>query len=196
MLTRIVDLLPHHHKRIRQVAQLLISGFENHWPGYWTDLERGLAEVTESFVEERISRVAVDERGDALGWIGGMSQYEGHVWELHPIVVDPDCQGQGIGRALVTDLEEQVRRRGGLTILLGSDDEDDMTTLAGIDLYPDPLVHLTQLENRRGHPFEFYKKLGYSVVGVVPDANGWGKPDILMAKRLEPWPDAAPSSRQ
>ncbi len=31
---------------------------------------------------------------------------------------------------------------------------------------------------------EFYQKVGYTVVGVVPDANGLGKPDILMAKRI------------
>jgi aminoglycoside 6'-N-acetyltransferase I len=30
-----------------------------------------------------------------------------------------------------------------------------------------------------------YGKVGYYVVGVVPDANGFGKPDILMAKRLD-----------
>jgi aminoglycoside 6'-N-acetyltransferase I len=35
-----------------------------------------------------------------------------------------------------------------------------------------------------GHPFAFYQKLGYEVVGVIPDANGFGKPDILMAKRI------------
>lgn len=188
MIARIVDLLPHHKRRIRQAAQLLVAGFEDHFPGYWTDLDEGLEEVMESFARDRISRVAVDERGNVLGWIGGIEQYDGHVWELHPLVVDPACQGQGIGRALVDDFEEQVRRRGGLTILLGSDDEDDMTTLAAIDLYPDPLVHLAQIENRRGHPFEFYQKLGYSIVGVVPDANGWGKPDILMAKRVAPGP--------
>ena len=37
--------------------------------------------------------------------------------------------------ALVLAFEEQVRQRGGLTILLGSDDQDDMTSLAGVDLY-------------------------------------------------------------
>jgi aminoglycoside 6'-N-acetyltransferase I len=34
------------------------------------------------------------------------------------------------------------------------------------------------------HPYEFYQKLGYVIVGVIPDANGPGKPDILMAKSL------------
>ena len=60
-----------------------------------------------------------------LGWIGGIRQYDGNVWELHPLVVKPSYQGQGIGRALVTDLEEQVRQRGGLTLWLGTDDEDE-----------------------------------------------------------------------
>jgi hypothetical protein len=36
----------------------------------------------------------------------------------------------------------------------------------------------------RGHPFEFYQKCGFVIVGVVPDANGYSKPDILMAKRV------------
>ncbi len=188
---KIVDLRPHHTARIRQIARLLIIGFEEHWPGYWTDLDTGIAEVLESFASDRISRVALDERGNVLGWIGGISEYDGHVWELHPLVVDPSCQRQGIGRALVADFEEQVRQRGGLTIMLGSDDEDDMTTLAGIDLYPDPLAHLAQIQNRRGHPFEFYQKLGYAIVGVVPDANGWGKPDIIMAKRVGERPEGA-----
>ena len=59
-----------------------------------------------------------------------------------------------------------------------------MTSLAGVDLYPDPLVHLARLEDVKGHPFRFYLLQGYSVVGVIPDANGPGKPDILLAKRL------------
>ena len=91
---------------------------------------------------------------------------------------------QGIGRALVADLEAQVRSRGGLTIWLGTDDEDFMTSLAGRDLYPNVLEHLANIRNRRGHPYEFYQKVGFVIVGVLPDANGPGKPDIFMAKPL------------
>ena len=53
-----------------------------------------------------------------------------------------------------------------------------------MDLYPTVLEKLRTLENRDRHPFEFYLKVGYQVVGVIPDANGFGKPDILMAKRI------------
>lgn len=186
---RILDLRPHHSARIRQAAKLLVEGFREHWPEAWPDLDDALAEVIEALGENRICRVAVDDRGKVLGWIGGISEYDGHAWELHPLVVDPSVQGQGIGRALVADLEEQVRQRGGLTIYLGTDDENEMTSLAGLDLYPDPLSHLARIQNRRRHPFEFYQKLGYALSGVIPDANGWGKPDILMTKRVGSSPE-------
>ena len=45
------------------------------------------------------------------------------------------------------------------------------------------LEHLARIENLRGHPYEFYQRLGFSIVGAMPDANGFGKPDIYMAKR-------------
>ena len=64
------------------------------------------------------------------------------------------------------------------------DDEDYQTSLSGIDLYPTPFEHLARIRNVRGHPYEFYLKVGFSLVGVLPDANGPGKPDIFMAKRL------------
>jgi len=72
-----------------------------------------LEEVRESFGEGRISRVAVDDSGTVLGWIGETTSYGGNVWELHPLVVRPDLQRQGIGSALVADLEARVRERGG-----------------------------------------------------------------------------------
>ena len=78
----------------------------------------------------------------------------------------------------------QVRQRGGLTLMLGSDDETDMTTLSGVELYPDVWPHVANIRNLRSHPYEFYQKCGFVIVGVVPDANGLGKPDILMAKRV------------
>ncbi|HMQ51785.1 MAG TPA: GNAT family N-acetyltransferase [Anaerolineae bacterium] len=181
----IIDLSSGPPTAIRQAAQLLVEGFKDNWPQAWPDLEAALAEVHESLGQDRISRAAIDPDGTVLGWIGGIRQYEGHVWELHPLVVRPDRQGQGLGRALVLDLEAQVRQAGGLTLWLGTDDENDQTSLSGVDLYPDPLIHLARIQNRRGHPYEFYQKLGFVIVGVMPDANGPGKPDIFMAKSLQ-----------
>ncbi len=138
----------------------------------------------ESFGPGHISRVAIVEDGTVPGWIGGISQYGGRVWELHPLVVCVSHREQGIGRALVADLEERVKERGGLTITLGADDEFDQTTLSGINLFPNVWEHLAHIRNLKRHPCEFYQKPGYVIVGVIPDANGPGKPDILMAKSV------------
>ncbi len=179
---QIIDLCPDSLEAIQQAAALLVEGFQEHWPDAWPDLDSALEEVQESFGADRISRIAVDDAGTVLGWIGGIQQYNGNVWELHPLVVRSDCRGKGVGRSLVADLEERVRERGGLTLWLGTDDEDNMTTLAGVNLYPNVFEHIATVKNLRGHPYEFYQKCGFVIVGVVPDANGPGKPDIYMAK--------------
>ncbi|GAC1350977.1 MAG: aminoglycoside N-acetyltransferase AAC(6')-Ii [Ktedonobacteraceae bacterium] len=180
----ITDLRPDDESAIEQVAALLVEGFAVHYPEAWPDMAAALEEVRESFDGDRISRVALDETGRAVGWIGGIPQYRGRVWELHPLVVSVHHQGQGIGRALVADLEAQVKKRGGLTITLGTDDEDDQTTLSGINLFPNIFEHVARIKNLRRHPYEFYQKQGYMIVGVMPEANGLGKPDILMAKSI------------
>lgn len=167
-----------------RAAELLIEGFREHWPDAWPDLASARDEVREALEPGKLCRAAIDEDGKLLGWVGGISGYDGNVWELHPLVVDPAHQGQGVGRALVQDLEEQVRERGGLTLWVGSDDEDGMTSLAHVDLYADLPGQLARVQNLKGHPFEFYQKCGFVIAGVVPDANGRGKPDILMAKRV------------
>ena len=181
---KIIDLTPDRNDLVEQIARMLVDSFREHWPEAWPDIDSARFEVRQSFAEDRISRVAVDETGNALGWIGGIKQYDGNVWELHPLVVGGDTRGKGVGRVLVQDLEEQVRQRGGLTIWLGTDDEDDQTSLSGANLYPNVWEHLTKIRNLRNHPFEFYQKLGFVIVGVMPDANGRGKPDIYMAKRV------------
>ncbi len=181
---RITNLHPGDEETIQQIAALLVEGFATNWPEYLPDLDSALGEVRKSFNEGRISLVALAEDGTALGWIGGISRYGGHVWELHPLVVAVGQQGKGIGRALVAALEERVRERGGLTITVGSDDVTAQTTLSGVSLLPDVWEHIAHIQNLRRHPYEFYQKLGYIIVGVVPDANGLGKPDILLAKSL------------
>jgi aminoglycoside 6'-N-acetyltransferase I len=172
---------------IEAAAQILVLAFAEHWPKAWPTQAEALEELEEFLAEEeRICRLALNDAGDVVGWIGGISEYDGNAWELHPLAVHPDWQGQGIGAALVRDFEAQVAARGASTIFLGSDDEDNLTSLAGRDLYPDVLGAAAQVEAQRGHPLGFYQRMGFAVVGVIPDANGPGKPDILMAKRVMP----------
>jgi len=181
----ITDLTPEDEATVNAVARMMVTGF-THIPGFCMTTEDALKEVRESFAPGRISRVALDEQGRVVGWIGGIEQYHQHAYELHPLVVDPNVRRQGIGRALVADLEERARSRGAVMMYLGTDDEFSATSLSGIDLYPDVLEHARRIRNLKNHPYEFYQKCGYVVVGVMPDANGPGMPDILMAKRLRP----------
>jgi len=181
---QIRDLRADDKEAMDRVAALLMRGFREHNPNGWPTMEAALQEVLESLQPDRISRIAVDGSGRIVGWIGGSKKYQGHVWELHPLVVDPDHQRQGIGTALMRNFERSVKERGGGTIWLGADDEDNMTSISGIDLFPDVLGHLAQIRNLKGHPYEFYLKIGFVIVGVLPDADGPGKPDIFMAKRV------------
>ena len=178
---QITNLCSEDKQKIWDVAHLLLEGFTE----AWNDMDECLREVEETLQEEnRISRVAVNADGKVIGWIAGSSSYGGNVWDIHPLIVHNDYRNKGIGKALVHDFENCVREKGGVTIFLGSDDENDSTTLFGHDLYPEVLDNLKQIQNKKDHPLEFYKKIGFSVVGVLPDANGFGKPDIFMAKRV------------
>jgi len=133
---------------------------------------------------------APPEPPDTYGWlvgiIGALPQYRGRTWELHPLAVRADCRRQGVGRQLVAELERAAAAAGVSTIYLGTDDTEGRTSLADVDLFPGVLARAAAVENRAGHPFAFYQRVGFEVVGVIPDANGPGKPDILMAKRVRP----------
>lgn len=178
---KIIDLKIDDNEHIFQAAELLLECFEFSW----NTLDEAIEEVKESLADDRISRIAIDEHGNLFGWIAGFQDYHGNVWELHPLVVKKRFQRQGIGRLLVEDFERRVAERGGLTVLLGTDDENQSTTLGGADIYPNIYQNMQDVRNLKRHPFEFYQKAGYKIVGVIPDANGIGKPDILMAKRVK-----------
>jgi len=181
---RIIDLTTSALDLVEQAAVLLRDAFRNRTPD-WQDLDSTRQEVLTALEPGKISRVAVDDSGQVLGWIGAIPTYRGLVWELHPIVVAASHRHQGIGRALVEDLERLVVERGGLTLWLGSDDENDETSVSGVDLYADLPGAIRGLKKIRGdHPVEFYLRLGFRVAGLMPDANGRGKPDIYFAKRV------------
>jgi aminoglycoside 6'-N-acetyltransferase I len=170
---------------VRQAAELLVEGFRANWPDAWPRIEDALGELaTFASDDERIAWALLDADENVLGWIGAIRMYGGNVWELHPLVVHPEHRGRGLGRALVEFLAGRARDEGAFTLWVGTDDESEMTTLGGVDLYPGLLDHLRQIRNLKNHPFGFYQKLGFEVAGVVPDANGFGKPDILLALRL------------
>ncbi len=185
---RIEDLPADDPDCIEQTVRVLVDAFR---PIGWPDnLEAAREEVRESLEAGRVSLVARDDAGAVVGWVGGLHDYA-RVWELHPLAVAPARQRRGVGRALVGALEARVTALGGLTLRLGADDEAvpgsgaGRTSLFGVDLYRgEPLKHLLGIRNLGAHPYEFYLACGFAIVGVIPDANGPGEPDILMAKRV------------
>jgi len=184
----IEDLVPSEGDSIQRCAEILVEAFRETTPS-WATIDEALETVRESFegassVASRVARDATSR--EIVGWIGGLSDYDGQVWEVHPLAVAPEHQGRGIGRALLADLERLAAEVGVTTLWLGTDDEDDRTSLGGADPYPDLLATLAAIQNRGGHPYEFYLRCGFSLAGILPDANGPGKPDILMAKRVVP----------
>jgi len=178
---KLVDLADQPQSIREQAAELLVEHFVE--PRGWPSLAAALEEVAR-VIADGFARAALD--GDTLlGWVGGLPEYNGRVWELHPMVVRREQRRRGIGRALVAACEAEAARRGALTLTLGTDDDSGMTSLSGVDLYGDVSRHIAELRDLgRGHPFLFYRKLGFVVTGVMPDANGPGRPDIYMSKPL------------
>ncbi|OHD56801.1 MAG: aminoglycoside 6'-acetyltransferase [Spirochaetes bacterium GWF1_51_8] len=168
---------------IKQAAKILVECFADFAPDAWPNIAEALDEVRECLAPEMLVAGAFDSE-TLIGWIGARPQYGTTGWELHPMAVDKSRQGAGIGSALMVRLETEVRARGGITIFLGTDDEMGWTSLAGKNLYPSLWDEIAHIKNLAHHPYEFYQKNGYTIIGVIPDANGAGKPDILMAKRL------------
>ena len=149
----------------------------------YRDIADARAEVETFFTDPNRFAFAAVEKDQIIGWIGGIRAY-GHGWELHPLCVHPEYQRCGVGRLLVRTLEDAARAENVCTIYLGADDEFNGTTASGVDLFDDLASHIRHLSVTARHPLAFYRSVGFIVVGLLPDVNGPGKPDILLAKRI------------
>jgi len=89
MEVRIVDLNANDDALILAVAAMLVEAFRESAAEALPEIQTATAEVRESFAADRLSRVAIDEHGITVGWIGGISHYKGHT------EVDPKIQTTG-----------------------------------------------------------------------------------------------------
>lgn len=178
---RIINMIELSEAQLNQASEILSRSLPLGWPA----ISDARQEIAERLIPENCLLAAVEEE-NVLGWGGILAPiYDGKVFELHPLAVRSDRRNQGIGRAIVTALENEARKSGGLTIYLGADDEknEEETSLAAVDLYDD-LGGKLQTFQAGTHQSAFYLKLGYKIIGVMPDANGIGKPDIFFGKSL------------
>ena len=180
----IEDLSANESGDIEEAAALLHAAFSP--LGAWTTMAEGRQEIVDSLATDRVSRVARSTEGAVIGWIGAIREYDGLVWQLHPIVVHEAMRRHGVGRALITDLEAILTARGALTLWAGSDDLAGETSLGDVDLYSALPEAFSTVRSWGNHPLPFYRRLGFHVIGVMPDANGPGRPDIFLGKRLRP----------
>jgi aminoglycoside 6'-N-acetyltransferase I len=180
---KIVDfgvLAPARHADAARILREALA----HLPSAYNAPGEAEAEVAQRCADSDWLGHAALEGKRLVGWIGAIRTYS-HGWEIHPLVVAPDRQRRGTGSALLAALEARARDEGVLTLFLGSDDDYGGTSLFGRNLWPDVASHIGPTEaTMRGHALTFYRQRGYEVVGLLPDVNGAGRPDIMLAKRL------------
>lgn len=124
------------------------------------------------------------EHHELIAYIGAINQYDGTTYELHPLLVKNEHRRKGVGKKLIKALEKELLKKQVFNLYLGTDDEFFQTSLSDGDLYIDTFQKIENIKNYHDHPYSFYQKQGFKIVGVIPDANGKNKPDIIMAKRL------------
>lgn len=181
---RIVTIAMEETHLIDGLAQLTYEAFQEHAPDWLPTLEDARTQVLKALLPDRVCRGLVDSHGQPLGWIGAIPVSHGRIWEIHPLAIAVHAQGKHYGRLLVREVERLALQSGALGMLVGTADATGATTLASVDLYENPLEALRTLKTIRSHPYDFWVKVGYTVVGVVPDAEGRGKPGITLAKRI------------
>ena len=168
---------------LEEAVNLLLETFPK--AGMWPDLDEEEARetVNESIEKENI-HIGIKVGGRLAGWAGIRPMYK-KTWELHPMVISTEFQGRGLGKALLEELESQGRERGVIGIFAGSDDETFKTSISEKEITGENIFYEIQnIKNYNNHPYEFYMKCGYSIVGLIPNANGPNKPDIFLWKDI------------
>lgn len=181
MAVWIVDLTECDAVWIEAVARFLHPCFARFSPTWLPDHAACLGEVRESFEPERRSRVLVED-GQAVAWIGAFE--DEHAWEIHPIAVAPGAQRNGYGLRLVDDVIELARAAGAVSVWAGTSDETGSTSFSALDLYANPAAAFGPWTAHPEYPVNFWFKTGFSLVGVLPDDEGLGKPGLHFARRI------------
>ncbi len=167
---------------LERLAVLTHSAAALHFPNWLPTIDDAREEVSDAAADGHITRVLFAGNGNPLGWASCAHTY-GEVWEVHPLVVAVEHHRKGYGALLSKDIEALAASKGAGVLTVGTADETGATSLGSIDLYADPIGALAGMTAEPSHPVGFWQRMGYSLVGVTPDAEGPGLPSINLAKR-------------
>lgn len=180
--TSLVPLAELSSAELEALAQLTLPAAQGHVADWLANIEAARAEIADAIGDDKIALVLRD--GDRpVAWIAAGHDW-GAIWEIHPVIVAVDAQGRGHGQRLVREVERLAADAGARTMALSTSDTVGATSLAGADLYADVAGHLARFTVHRPHAAAFWLRMGYTLVGVTPDAEGPGQPSLSFACRL------------
>ena len=110
---KIVNMNTLSESQLTQAAQMLTDELPLGWPILADAMEEVSMLLNDEDEPDALFLAAVED-SDVIGWCGIMPEYDGKVFELHPLVVRHDQQGKGIGRKLLAAIEEAAKAKGGL----------------------------------------------------------------------------------
>lgn len=180
------DLDPADVGLLDALAQLSVDAAAVHAPQWLPTLADAHEELRDASAQGHTTRVLYED-GTPRGW-GSVFPVYGSVWEFHPLLVDVAYHRRGFGSRLVHDLEGHAAVAGAGVLFVSTSDETGATSLSGTDLYADPIGALARFEVSESPAAAFWVRMGFSLVGLLPDAEGRGKPSIHLAKRPKPQP--------
>jgi aminoglycoside 6'-N-acetyltransferase I len=180
-MSQIIDLDITDSPTVERLSAITFEAFQENAPEWLPTLEQARKQVIGADSAGRLGRVFLID-GQPAGWIGVIKRR--HLWEIHPIAVALEHQYNGCGHRLVEDVAAIAKRAGVLTLLAGTSDEVGTTNLFAADLYADPATSIRNIHAIGRSPYRFWENAGFTVVGLIPDAEGRGKPAIQLARRL------------
>ena len=105
----------------------------------------------------------LEEEGRVIGYeCHGPTPLTDGTYDLYWIAVDPQSQGAGHGRALLSHAEEDVRRRRGRLLLIETSSQESYNATK-----------------------RFYERSGYPLVARIPDFYRRGDDKLIYAKYLD-----------
>ena len=169
---------------IKQAAEILYVTFTGADRNRWLKNQKEAFDEVKECIEKPNICIGIKTGNELVGWAGIRPMYE-KTWELHPMAIKGEYQGKSYGRMLLKEIEERAYLNGIIGLVVGSDDETNSTSVSEKEINGENIFEaIKNIKNHKCHPFEFYQKCGYSIVGLIPNANGQNKPDIWLWKDI------------